>query len=251
LPGRCIVAIRRRAKYLLIDVDVEGEGEGEGNMVLLVHLGMTGRLGVVATGTPFEPHDHVIWKLNGSRELRFNDARRFGLVEAFERRNEAQHHALRKLGVEPLGAAFTGAALFRATRGGKRPVKSWLMDSGCVAGVGNIYASEALYRARVHPATLVGRLSLARCRGIVRSVRATLRAAIVQGGTTLRDFRNADGEPGYFAVKLGVYGREHEACRCCGHAIRRIVQAGRSTFYCPGCQVDEARSRQPYRRPDV
>ena len=228
LPGRKVLNVRRRAKYLLFDL--------EGGAVLLMHLGMTGRLGVHPARRRLEKHDHFIVAMEGDVELRFNDARRFGLVELIPPGGEATHPRLRHLGLEPFGAGFTAAQLRRAARGHRLPVKNFLMDSRRVAGIGNIYASEALHDARIHPGRPAGRLSAARWERLVRSVRKVLRSSIAQGGTTMRDFASADGTPGYFALHLEVYDREGELCRRCRRPIRRVVQSGRGTFYCPSCQ---------------
>ncbi len=228
LVGRRIVGARRRAKYLLVDL--------EGDVILLVHLGMTGRLRVSAADVPLERHDHVVLGLDDGRELRFHDPRRFGLVDALVKSGEGDHPALVELGVEPLEDAFSTGVLFDLLRGLKSPIKNVLMDARRIVGVGNIYASESLFRARIHPATPAGRLTRPRVAALVRSVRETLRDAIAQGGTTLRDFEDANGEAGDFGVRLRVYGREGEPCLRCGRRVRRIVQGGRSTFYCPGCQ---------------
>ena len=148
----------------------------------------------------------------------------------------AAHPRFRNLGPEPLSPEFSAADLARGARGTQRPIKTFIMDASIVVGVGNIYASEALYRARIHPETPAGRLSAARWQRLHAAVQATLNDALQQGGTTLNDFQDADGQEGMFQVRLGVYGRETEACERCRRRIRRIVQAGRSTFYCPGCQ---------------
>jgi formamidopyrimidine-DNA glycosylase len=225
--GRRVLGVRRRAKYLLLDVE---------DGAVLVHLGMTGRLRLLAHEAPLEKHDHVVFILDDGRDLRFNDARRFGLVEAVAGGDEAEHPALAGLGLEPLGDEFDGEALFRLTRGLSRPIKNLLMDGTRLVGVGNIYASESLHRAGIHPAAPAGRLSRPRLTRLARAVRETLRAALAQGGTTFRDFANTGGETGYFAVSLRVYGRDGEPCLRCGKRVRRMVQAGRSSFYCPGCQ---------------
>jgi len=196
---------------------------------------MTGRVSFAAVGDRYATHDHVAFELDDGRELRFNDARRFGMVLGLAATEEANHPRIRDLGVEPLSPDFSPAAMQAAARGSKRPIKNLLMDGKRVVGVGNIYASEALFAARVHPATPSGRLTLARWRKLVIAVRSTLRRAIAQGGTTLRDFANAEGDAGYFAVSLRVYGREGEKCRC-GGTVRRMVQSNRSTYYCPRCQ---------------
>jgi formamidopyrimidine-DNA glycosylase len=226
--GREVLRVRRRAKFLLVDL-------GEAPTVL-VHLGMTGRLSLVPRELPLAKHDHVIFALDDGRDLRFNDARRFGLVSLVEAGAEADHPALAGLGVEPLEAAFDGAALYALTRGVARPIKNLIMDGNRLVGVGNIYASESLFRAGIHPAAPAGRLSKPRLVRLARAIRDTLRAAIAQGGTTFRDFSNTGGELGYFSVRLRVYGREGEPCVRCGGRIRRIVQSGRSTFYCGACQ---------------
>ncbi|HET6344654.1 MAG TPA: bifunctional DNA-formamidopyrimidine glycosylase/DNA-(apurinic or apyrimidinic site) lyase, partial [Myxococcota bacterium] len=195
VAGRRITGVRRRAKYLLFDLEAE--------TVLMVHLGMTGRLGIVPADRLGLPHDHVIFELEGARQMRFNDARRFGLVEVYPAAVEAEHPRLKHLGVEPLDAtAFTGASLQAGTRGVKKPIKNFLMDAAQVVGVGNIYASESLFAARIRPTLPAGRLSRPRCDRLVDAVRATLEHAIAQGGTTLRDFQNAEGEAGYFAIAL-------------------------------------------------
>ena len=226
--GRRIEGLRRRAKYLLVDL--------QGDVVLLLHLGMSGRLAVVPAERALQKHDHVCFGVSGGRELRFNDARRFGLVEAFERADEARHPRLRHLGMEPLGEEFDAAALQRACAAKKKPIKNHLMDGQVLVGVGNIYACESLWRAAIDPRQPAGRLSAAQVKRLHKAVVATLGHAIKQGGTTLRDFRDADGNAGYFAIDLRVYDRAGEACYRCGAKIRRIVQAGRATFFCPGCQ---------------
>lgn len=228
IVGRRVLDVRRRAKYLLFDF--------EGESILMVHLGMTGRLGIVPHERALELHDHICWQLDDGHQLRFNDARRFGMVTAFRSSSEATHPRLRRLGLEPLGDDFTGERLHALTRSVRKPIKNYLMDGRRIAGVGNIYACEALYGARIRPTWPAGKLSIERCRHLVSAVRRTLLSAIEQGGTTIRNFENADGEAGYFAVRLRVYGRQGETCRRCRGCIRRIVQAGRSTFYCPGCQ---------------
>ena len=228
VKGRGVLALRRRSKYLLIDL--------EGGRTLVVHLGMSGRLTLVPEGTPLEPHEHVAFHLRSRRRLRLRDPRRFGLVFSFPtgRMEEDAHFA--RLGVEPLEPGFSGETLARAAAGRRGPVKAFLMDAGVVVGVGNIYASESLYRAGVHPARSVARISRARWERIAESVKAVLRQAITQGGTTLNDFADGEGNSGYFQVSLSVYDREDQPCLACGRPVRRIVQAGRSTFYCSGCQ---------------
>ena len=228
LLGRSFIAIERRAKYLIFTTDAE--------TAMLVHLGMSGRLGVVRASQPLQKHDHILWRLAGDYELRFNDPRRFGFVDSCSLGALPEHPRLRDLGVEPLGEAFNGAALYTMTRKSKKPIKNFLMDGRRIVGVGNIYACESLWQARIHPNTAAGTLSPERCERLGEAVRTILKAAIEQGGTTLRDFADADGRAGYFAISLHAYGRDGEACTRCGAAIKRVVHAGRGTFYCPGCQ---------------
>jgi formamidopyrimidine-DNA glycosylase len=229
LPGQCVVQVRRRAKYLLFDLSA--------GHVLLVHLGMSGRLGVVPRSRPLRKHDHVVLQLQGTVDLRLNDARRFGMVASFCASQEAQHPRLRHLGVEPLDSQlFTGRSLHAATRQSSRSIKTFLMDGTQQVGVGNIYACEALFAARINPKVVAGRLSLQRCTALVAAVQAVLKSAIDKGGTTLRDFANVEGDAGLFAPNLQVYGRTAAACRRCQAPIVRLLQAGRSTFYCRRCQ---------------
>jgi len=228
LAGRRIERLRRRAKYLLVDV--------EKGSTLIVHLGMSGRFTLVPGAEPKLPHEHVAFFLGSGQRVRFRDPRRFGLVLAAATGELATDRHFRHLGVEPLGDQFGAAMLAGAARGRRAPIKSFLLDGRIVVGVGNIYASEALHRAGIHPRRAAGRISASRWKALADSIRAVLGSAIEQGGTTLNDFTNGDGEPGYFQVALSVYDREGEACPRCGAAIRRIVQSNRSTFYCPGCQ---------------
>ena len=221
-----VIGIRRRGKYLLIDCR-------KGH--LLVHLGMSGRLTLVAGDLPPRKHDHVDVKLEGGRALRFTDPRRFGAMLWLE--GAADRHALLDgLGMEPLEREFTGAALARKATGRRVAVKQFLMNSGIVTGVGNIYASESLFDAGIHPSRSVGRISRARWDRLAASVRATLERALAAGGSTLRDFAAADGKPGYFQRGFKVYGREGKPCRTCKTPIRSLRQGQRSTFYCPACQ---------------
>jgi formamidopyrimidine-DNA glycosylase len=228
LVGGTVIAARRRAKYLLVDLD--------NGASLLLHLGMSGSLTLCRASAPRRKHDHVRFRLDGDDELRFNDPRRFGLVAVVEQGGEERHPRLRCLGIEPLSPRFDGPWLWRATRGSRRPIKLWLMDATRLVGVGNIYASEALFAAGISPRRPAGKLSAARCAALAGAVRQTLERAIVEGGTTLRDFFHLDGSTGAFAVRLQVYDRDGEPCRRCVGRVRRIVQSGRSTYYCPGCQ---------------
>jgi formamidopyrimidine-DNA glycosylase len=228
LRGARVTGIRRRSKYLLLDTD--------SGLTLLVHLGMTGQLWVADRERARRPHEHVVIALDDGRDLRFADARRFGMMHVVRSDRLDLHPRLKGLGPEPLDGSVTGESLFRATRGRRRPVKSFLMDTRSIAGVGNIYACEALHRAGINPQRSVGRIGRPGWDRVVASLREVLTEAIAAGGTTLRDFLNAEGEAGYFAFSLRVYDRKGKPCGRCGRPIRRIVQAGRGTFYCPGCQ---------------
>jgi formamidopyrimidine-DNA glycosylase len=231
MAGREILGLRRRSKYLLIDV----EGS-KGGSTLVVHLGMSGRLTLVPAAEPEEPHEHVAFYLRSGRRLRLRDPRRFGMVLALPTTGLAGNRHFSGLGVEPLGTEFDGALLAAAAAGRRGPVKSFLMDAGVVVGVGNIYATEALFRAGIHPTRSVARISAARWDRLATVVVDVLSQAIAQGGTTLNDFADGEGNSGYFQVALSAYGRTGELCHSCGTPIRRIVQSGRSTFYCPRCQ---------------
>jgi formamidopyrimidine-DNA glycosylase len=230
--GRSVTAVRRRAKYLIVDL--------EGGRHLLVHLGMTGQFFLARAGRPRIPHEHVVFGLDDGSTLRFADTRRFGLLEPVDNGGLEAHPLLAGLGPEPLGGGLDPAALRRATRGLSKPIKNYLLDSRALAGVGNIYACEALFRSGLHPATRVGRLDERGWKRLIASLRRVLGEAVARGGTTLQDFVNAEGEAGFFQLRLRVYDRAGEPCRRCGTAIRRILQAGRSTFFCPACQTRPA-----------
>lgn len=243
LTGLRIETVSRRGKFILVRCvepsDAKTSEPRDGT--LLIHLGMTGTLRVMPADTPVRIHDHVDLVV-GDRVLRFNDARRFGLVtwhpDAAGPLGDSVH--FRKLGVEPFTAAFDathgGPLLYRASRGRSVAIKPFLLAGETVVGVGNIYASESLFRARIHPRTAAGRIALARYVVLAEAIRATLTDAIAAGGSTLRDFVGADGAPGYFQQRYFVYDREGEPCRVCSTPIRAIRQGQRSTFYCPRCQ---------------
>ena len=226
LRGEEVLAIRRRGKYLLFDTP-------KGH--LLVHLGMSGRLTVVPEGLAPKTHDHVDLRMDDKKSLRFTDPRRFGAMLWLKSPAE-DHMLLEGLGLEPLDPEFSGRALFERSRGRKVAIKQFLMNGRILTGVGNIYASEALFAARIHPLREAGRISLARYERLATAIRDTLERALAAGGSTLRDFVSADGEPGYFQSQSKVYGREGKPCRVCGTKIRALRQGQRSTFYCPKCQ---------------
>ncbi len=226
LTGRSIRAVGRRAKYLLIDTD---------GGTLIVHLGMSGNLRVLGSDAARRAHDHVEIVLDSGRTVRFNDPRRFGSMH-FVRGNPEEHALLRHLAPEPLSAAFDSAYLWAGTRGRRVAIKALVMNSGVVVGVGNIYASEALFRAGVSPRRAAGRLTRAEVGRLVLAIKRVLAAAIKAGGTTLRDYVDTDGSPGYFRQKLFVYERVGLACRVCRTPIRQMVQGQRSTYWCPSCQ---------------
>jgi len=228
LLGHRVAALGRRAKYLLVEIS--------SGQVLVFHLGMSGQLSLVPRDAPRAPHTHLCLQLDSGDELRLCDHRRFGMLFVVGAKRLQRHPRFAHLGPEPLGRHFTPAYLQQRSRGVRKPVKNFLMDAAVVVGIGNIYASEALYAARVHPLTVAGRIGPERWQRVHVAVRATLRRALRAGGTTFSDFQSADGREGAFQVRLRVYDREGQTCGRCGRTIRRIVQAGRSSFYCPGCQ---------------
>ncbi len=238
LEGRRVTALRRRSKYLLADLD-----SGE---TLIVHLGMTGRFLVedrtlvrfVHGNGPLEKHDHVVLDIEGGARVRFNDARRFGAMDLWPSADLERHWLLAGIGPEPFGPEFDGAYLARKLVGRRTSIKAALLDQRTVAGLGNIYVSEALHRARLSPKRLAGRIAQARAAALVPIVRAVLAEAIEAGGSSLRDYRGADGALGLFQHRFRVYGRDGLACvtEGCSGTVRRIVQSGRSSFYCATCQ---------------
>ncbi len=230
LPGQRIDAVERRAKYLLLHTKAGSA---------LLHLGMSGMLRVLPPDAPIGKHDHVDIALTrnntqADRILRFTDPRRFGCL--LWQAPDTLHPLLAKLGPEPLTDAFTGDTLWLASRGRRAAVKLLLMDNAVVVGVGNIYASEALFAAGINPRRAAGTVSRVRYAQLAAEIKRILGWAIERGGTTLRDFLNPDGAPGYFFRELHVYGRAGEPCHVCGSLIRQTVQGQRSTFWCPHCQ---------------
>jgi formamidopyrimidine-DNA glycosylase len=227
LEGRLIAGVRRRAKYLLIDTDAG---------TLIAHLGMSGSLRVLEKQAPVMAHDHVDIVLDSGRCLRFNDPRRFGSLHWVEG-DPGRHPLIAALGPEPLDPGFDGDVLWRTARGRRVAIKPFIMDAHVVVGVGNIYASEALFRAGIRPGTQARRVSRKKMAALAGSIREVLSEAIDVGGTTLRDYVNPDGMPGYFRQKLFVYERAGEPCRRCRTPIRHSVMGQRSTYYCPSCQA--------------
>ena len=233
LPGRRIVDIRRRAKYLLIELD---NAAGDlGGATLIIHLAMSGSLRLDDPATPRRLHDHVELDLH-ERDLvlRYHDPRRFG---SWHWQPAGQTHSLlAQLGPEPLGPDFSAERLWRLSRGRRAAVKLFLMDQATVVGVGNIYAAEALYRAGIDPRRAAGRVSLARYGRLVEAVQEVLARAIAEGGTTLRDYLRPEGTPGYFAHSLDVYDRAGQPCHRCSGTVKRTVLGQRATYFCAGCQ---------------
>ena len=227
LPGRVIRDVGRRAKYLLLQTAPAG--------TVLLHLGMSGNLRVIPASTPSAKHDHLDLVLDDGRALRFSDPRRFGTC-LWHPDGLQPHPLLRDLGPEPLGPELTADYLYARAHRRRSAVKVFLMDSRIVCGVGNIYASEALFRAGIRPLRAAGNISRQRYAALVDAVRAVLAEAIAAGGTTLRDFRDANGRPGYFTSHLAVYGRAGEPCLSCGTTVKLTRAGQRSTYYCPRCQ---------------
>lgn len=264
LAGRRIERLRRRAKYLLVELS-GGPRRSPGELTLVLHLGMSGRIVVVPPELPVETHTHLVVHLRSGRELRFRDPRRFGRAFVLPTAGLDTDRRFADLGIEPLGSGTPGSGaelregsagtvgaegpgagapggldgphLRAAARGRRGPVKPFLMDARVVVGVGNIYASEALWAAGIHPKRSVARISPARWDRLAAACREVLTRAIAEGGTTLNDFADGEGRYGEFQVSLAVYDREGRPCLRCGTPIRRFTQAGRSTFYCPGCQT--------------
>ncbi len=238
LTGARVLRLRRRSKYILADLDT-----GE---TLLIHLGMSGRM--LVSGDPLgrfvhdhpapEKHDHVVFEMASGARVTFNDPRRFGAMDLMQTATAGAHPLLAAIGPEPLGNAFSESHLVAALKGRSMPIKTALLDQKIVAGLGNIYVCEALFRAGIRPSRRVNQISEKRISALVPIIRHVLTDAISAGGSSLKDFRQADGELGYFQHSFDVYGREGQPCRGdgCANIIHRIVQSGRSSFYCPSCQ---------------
>lgn len=226
LRQQTILAVQRRGKYLLIRTQPG---------TLIIHLGMSGSLRILPCVTPAEKHDHFDLVLNDGQCMRLRDPRRFGAV-LWTSGDPLQHTLLRSLGPEPLETDFNAEYLARCAAGRKVNVKQFIMDSKVVVGVGNIYANEALFMAGIHPRRAAGKISRPRFQLLVSAIKQVLRAAIKQGGTTLRDFTSSEGKPGYFRQQLLVYDRAGQPCSQCGKAISHCVLGQRSTYYCTHCQ---------------
>lgn len=241
LSGQTVERLDRRSKYLLLRL-----GSGE---TLLMHLGMSGRFSVEAEDLSTQPgdfvyapsanpkHDHVVFEMQGGVRVTYNDPRRFGFMTLFATEDEAENPYLKDLGPEPLSNAFSAETLSEAFKTRKSPIKTGLLDQSVVAGLGNIYVCEALWRARISPRRLCASIPGARAERLAQAARAVIAEAIEAGGSTLRDYAGADGAMGYFQHRFDVYGREGEVChRCPDTKIVRITQSGRSSFFCPKCQ---------------
>lgn len=233
IEGRTVITIDRRAKYMLWRL--------EDGHTLVVHLGMSGRLLLLngdASRKPFDDHDHVVFDMDDGWQIRFNDARRFGLMLLIRDDAVATHKLFKPLGPEPLDNAFDGPALAARLKGKRTPIKSALLDQHVLVGVGNIYACEALHIAGISPRRSAHSVTGERADRLMVAIKDVLRRSIIDGGSSLRDHIQPDGELGYFQTRFAVYDRESQSCHRCanGKTVRRIVQSGRSTFFCPACQ---------------
>lgn len=228
ISGQTITAISRRSKYLIIDLS--------GADSILIHLGMSGSLRIQSPTEEWRKHDHFAISLKSGKQLRYHDPRRFGIVLKTPSSALPSHPLLKNLGPEPLSDDFTASHLHCALRNKSIALKTAIMDAKIVVGVGNIYASESLFRARIHPSIPAYKLSKPRAARLVNAIKEVLAESIRQGGTTLRDFVNSDGQPGYFRQRLYVYSRTSEPCRVCATPVSQLIHGQRSTFYCKVCQ---------------
>ena len=226
IAGKTVQSVRRRAKYLLLDID---------SGCLIIHLGMSGNLRVLTQSEPLKKHDHVDFIFHDNLRLRYHDPRRFGAI-LWSEHLVNEHKLLSHLGPEPLESEFTSQRLFQRSRGRVQAIKTFIMDNHVVVGVGNIYASEALFKAGIRPDNPCGKVSKARYDRLVLCIKEVLVKAIEQGGTTLRDFVGSDGKPGYFKQELAVYGRGGQPCIHCSDLIKEIKLGNRSTYFCSKCQ---------------
>ncbi|HEX7057214.1 MAG TPA: DNA-formamidopyrimidine glycosylase [Bacilli bacterium] len=227
LAGHTILEMERRGKFLRFLMD---------GLVLVSHLRMEGRYGLYQQGEPVAAHTHVIFRFADGTELRYNDVRQFGTMHLFAPGEDLASPPLNKLGLEPLSGEFTWSALRRAIAGRTTKIKPLLLNQEVIAGIGNIYADEALFRARIHPETSAGSLSAAKLRRLHEAIVVTLREAVQSGGTSIKSFVNGQGETGTFQQKLNVYGRKGDPCVNCGTPVNKIVLGGRGTHFCPRCQ---------------
>ncbi|WP_188008755.1 bifunctional DNA-formamidopyrimidine glycosylase/DNA-(apurinic or apyrimidinic site) lyase [Grimontia hollisae] len=225
IEGQTIRAVKRRAKYLILETDIG---------YALVHLGMSGSLRVLPEATPAGKHDHVDLHLSNGKVIRYNDPRRFGAWLWQEKGDD--HPVLEKLGPEPLTGDFTGDYLLEKAKGKRTAIKPFIMDNAVVVGVGNIYANESLFTSKIHPTRPAGQLTHEEAQTLVAEIKAVLAMAIRQGGTTLKDFTQADGKPGYFAQELRVYGKQGKPCPVCGEVLESVKIGQRNTVFCPACQ---------------
>lgn len=223
-----IVSLRRRAKYLIIDLDNANS--------LIIHLGMSGRFTLQPVNYQLQKHDHLIFYLDHNLQLVFNDARRFGMVYVFPASNLAEQKILKNFGVEPLSEEFNAEYLLQKLSSKRVPIKTALMENNVVVGIGNIYASESLFLAKIHPQKLGNTLSYMEIGNLIKAIKVVLEKAISAGGTSLKDFVSGENRPGYFKQELLVYGRAKQACYQCNEEIIKIKQAGRASFYCLNCQ---------------
>lgn len=228
LEGAAFTSVRRRSKYLLLETD--------NREIILIHLGMSGSLRIIPPGEEWKKHDHIGITVGNNLQLRYHDPRRFGLVMRIAASEIETHPLLANLGPEPLEAGFTADYLHKALRAKSIPIKVAIMDAKIVVGVGNIYASESLFRSGIHPLLPSNKLTKPRAEKLVTAIREVLTESITQGGTTLRDFLKSDGEPGYFKQRLFVYDRKGEPCRICKTPISHQVIAQRATYWCGKCQ---------------
>lgn len=227
LTNLVVIAVLRRAKYLLLETN--------SNITVLLHLGMSGSLRIVNSDYLHTKHDHVDFIFTDGNILRYNDIRKFGYI-LYSSKPIQQHRLIKVLGPEPLSASFSDRYLYSHAKNKKTSIKAFIMDSHNIAGIGNIYANESLFMAGIHPARLAGDISLKHCKELVRCIKIVLNLAITQGGTSIQNFINAHGEPGYFQQSLAVYGRANKDCVHCATTIKQQKIAQRSSYFCPQCQ---------------
>lgn len=226
LAGQTVTHLARRGKYIIIQCDTGS---------ILLHLGMSGRVRILDNAKPAAKHDHVDFQFSNGKTLRFTDPRRFGAL-LWTDQNPAEHTLLRHLGPEPLTSAFNSEYLAARAKSRKLAVKSFIMDSKIVVGVGNIYAAEALFMAGIHPEYPAGKITRAKYDDLISAIKSILQSAIKKGGTTLKDFSQSDGKPGYFSIELQVYGKQNQPCPRCATKLELLKIGQRSTVFCPTCQ---------------